>query len=62
VDEPERLGFVEPDVHHDPLGRGDESRFDELLVLVVTAVGADELHPGAGNHDVEDSVFAVFVR
>jgi hypothetical protein len=47
-------GLVEQDVDDGPLGRCQQHPRDELLVLHPAAVPADQLHPGAGQPDVED--------
>jgi hypothetical protein len=48
-------GLREEDVDNDPLGGREQHLLDKLLVLVATAVGADELHARAGQGDVEDA-------
>ncbi len=53
--ERELAGLLEEDVDDDALGGSKQHLFDELLTLVVTAVGADELHPCARQGDVEDA-------
>ena len=53
--EGELARLTEEDVDDHALGGSDEHLFDELLVLVVAAVSADELHPGPGQGDVEDA-------
>ena len=40
-------------VDDDPLGRREHDRLDELLALDTPAVAAHELHPRAGQRDVE---------
>ena len=46
--------LAEQDVHDDALGGSQEHLLDELLVLVVPAVPAHELHPGTRDRHVED--------
>ena len=50
-----RPGPVEEDVDDGPLGRGEHDLVDDLLALVAAAVPADELHPRAGQGNVEDT-------
>ena len=50
-----RSGRVEEDVEDDPLGRREDHRLDELLVLAAAAVAADDLHPCVGDGEVEDA-------
>ena len=50
------------DVDDDALGRSEENLLDELLALVVAAVGADKLHLSSRHPDVETRVLAVFVK
>ena len=45
--------LVEQDVDDDALGRSQDHVVDELLVLDVAAVAADELHPRARQRDLE---------
>ena len=47
--------LLEEDVDHDPLGRRQENLVDEALVLVVSAVSADELHASSRQRHVEDA-------
>ena len=47
-----RIG--EQHVHDDALGRGEQDLVDELLVLVVAGVGANQLHLRARQRHVED--------
>ena len=42
-------------VHDDTLGRGEQDVADELLVLVVAGVGADQLHLRARQRHIEDA-------
>ena len=49
----ELAGPVEQDIDDDPLGRREDHVVDELLVLDVAAVAADELHPRARQLDLE---------
>ena len=55
-------GLVEEDVDDHALRRREHDLLDELLVLDVAAVAADELHPRARQRDLEDRVLAVLVR
>ena len=45
---------VEEDVDDHPLRRRDDHLLDELLVLDMAAVAADELHPSSWERDLED--------
>ena len=45
----------EEHVHDDALGRGEQDLVDELLVLVVAGVGADQLHLRARQRHIEDA-------
>ena len=51
--QPELAGAVEQDIDDDSLGRSEDHVVDELLVLDVAAVAADELHPHARQLDLE---------
>ena len=53
--ERELSGVVEEDVDDDALGGREQHLLDEFLLLVVAAVGADELHPRPRKRDVEDA-------
>jgi hypothetical protein len=48
-------GVREEHVNDDALRRRDEDLLDELLTLVVTGVGADQLHLRTRQRDVEDT-------
>ena len=45
--------LLEQHIDHNPLRRRQDHGVDPLLPLHVTAVAADELHPSAGERDVE---------
>jgi hypothetical protein len=51
--EHELARLLEQHVDHRPLGGSQDDLFDELLVLHPPAVAADELHPCAGQRDLE---------
>jgi hypothetical protein len=53
--EREDAGLFEVGVHDDALRGGQEHLLDEYLLLVVTAVAADELQRGSRQRDVEDT-------
>ena len=54
--------LVEQHVDDDTLRRRKDDVLDELLMLDVAAVAADELHPRAGQLTLKTRVFAVLVR
>ena len=52
--EPHLPGVVEQHVDDGPLRGSEQHLVDERLALVATAVAADQLHPRAGEGEVED--------
>jgi hypothetical protein len=48
-------GTIEEDIDDYALGWSDDYVFDELLVLHMAAVAADQLHPGSRHSHPEDT-------
>ena len=53
IHEPDVAGPIEPHVHDVPLGRPDHDALDPLFALVVPDVSRHDLHPCAGEREVE---------
>ena len=51
----EITGTIKEDIDDYALGWSDDYVFDELLVLDMTAVAADQLHPGSRHGHPEDT-------